>query len=281
MVGDRLEVLLIHRQRYDDWSFPKGKLDPGEHPASAAVREVHEETGVAVRLGPPVARHSYPQQSAAGTVKNVTYWSARPTDRNGAGADGYEPNDEVDDVRWCAMDAAARALTYKRDVAVLKRFSRAAERRAHRSNPLVVLRHGSATARKAWRGNDRRRPLADGGLAQGEQLVPLLRAYGVDTVVSSDSRRCVQTVQPYAAAAGVGVEEDARWSEEAAKPDDVRSAVAALFAGKRRAVLCTHRPVLPWVFEGLGVPVVKLAPGQALVVHRRKGAIVATELLKP
>lgn len=280
-VGHRVEVLLIHRQRYDDWTFPKGKLDPGEHAVTAAVREVHEETGVAVRLGPPVAKHSYPQQSAVGTIKHVTYWSARPTTSNGAEADRYEPNDEVDDVRWCSLDAASSTLTYRRDLGVLKHFGRAAKRLAHRSSPLVILRHGSATSRKAWPGDDRKRPLADDGLAQGDQLVPLLRAYGIETVISSNSRRCVQTVQPYAAAVGAEVIAASRWSEESASRVEVGAAVAELLADKQRTVLCTHRPLLPWVFKALGVPAVKLTPGQALIVHRRKGDIVGTELLKP
>jgi len=280
-VRDRVEVLLIHRQRYDDWSFPKGKLDPGEHAVTAAVREVHEETGVAVRLGPPLAKHSYPQQSDAGTIKHVTYWSARPTADNGADVDRYEPNDEVDDVRWCTLDAASSALTYKRDVSVLKHFRRAAKHLAHRSSPLMILRHGSATARKTWPGDDRNRPLTGTGVTQGDQLVPLLSAYGIETVISSDSRRCVQTVQPYAAAAGVDVIAEAWWSEESASRAEVGAAVAELLAGKQRTVLCTHRPLLPWVFKALGVPTVKLTPGQALIVHRRKGEIASTELLKP
>src|SRR3954469_10161873 len=67
-------VLLVHRPAYDDWSFPKGKLDPGEHAAVAAVREVGEETGVRVRLGVPLARQSYPN---GGRTKVVDYWIGR------------------------------------------------------------------------------------------------------------------------------------------------------------------------------------------------------------
>jgi len=279
--GDRLEVLLIHRQRYDDWSFPKGKLDPDEHLVAAAIREVHEETGVMVRLGPQVIQHSYPQQRPPGVTKNVTYWAARPTDGNGAGANGYTPTDEVDEVCWLDIDEAAARLTYPRDVAVLERFGRIVAQQGHRSDPLIVLRHGSAAARRGWSGEDRGRPLSPKGVAQAHRLVPLLSAYGVDTVLSSDAQRCVDTLQPYADVAGLSVETDARWSEEDAEQDDVHTALAALSADRQRVVVCTHRPVLPWVFKGLGLPAIKLNPGSAVVVHRREGDIVGTELLAP
>ena len=279
--GDRLEVLLIHRKRYDDWSLPKGKLDPGEHAVTAAVREVHEETGVAVCLGPQLTRHRYSMQRPEGATKQVTYWAARPTDGIGAGADAYQANDEVDAVRWMDVDSAPSTLTYARDAAVLEHFVRVARVQGHRSSPLVVLRHASAKARKTWSGNDRKRPLSDEGVEQSRLLVPLLLAFGIDTVVSSDAVRCVRTVKPYAEAAGLRVDPNQRWSEESAGRSDVRTAVAAMRAGDERVVLCTHRPVLPWVFEGLGLPQVKLDPGQALVAHRWDGGIVVTELLRP
>ena len=78
----RGQVLLVHRPKYDDWSFPKGKLDPGEHPAAAAVREVAEETGLRVRLGPPLARQRYRRSSGRhedGVLLDRPGWSATTT----------------------------------------------------------------------------------------------------------------------------------------------------------------------------------------------------------
>ena len=103
------EVVVVHRPRYDDWSLPKGKLDPGESWEEAALREVEEEIGLRCRLGdelPPVFYRDH-----KGRDKAVRYWLMEP---QGAGA-GFEPNDEVDELRWLAPAQAARALTYPHD----------------------------------------------------------------------------------------------------------------------------------------------------------------------
>jgi polyphosphate kinase len=106
------EVLLVHRARYDDWSFPKGKTDPGETDAQAALREVREETGLVCTLGPRVGAVEYP--GPEGTPKVVTYWQMSPE-----GGD-FEPNEEVDRVEWLPLTAALDRLTYERDRALLR-----------------------------------------------------------------------------------------------------------------------------------------------------------------
>jgi 8-oxo-dGTP pyrophosphatase MutT (NUDIX family) len=104
----RPEVLLVHRPRYDDWSFPKGKLDDGESWETAAVREVEEETGLRCRLGTELAETTY--TDAHGRPKRVRYWLMAAT------ADvGFAPNDEVDERRWVPLDEAVRLLSYGRD----------------------------------------------------------------------------------------------------------------------------------------------------------------------
>ena len=268
-------MLLVHRPKYDDWSFPKGKLDPGERAAAAAVREVEEETGLRVRLGPPLSSQRYPIRAG---MKTVVYWTGRPVD--GDDVTGYEANAEIDAVRWVTVDAARRQLTYTHDVDTL---DEALEVRK-RTRTFVVLRHAEARSRRTWSKDDRLRPLLAAGRRQAERLVPVLAAYGVERLVSSSSARCAQTLEPYAAATGLGMELHSVFTEEEATRRAVRQAVADLVEWLETeprdgagVVLCTHRPVLPSVFDALGLEDPGLEKGEMLVVHLRKGRVVAVE----
>ncbi|MDI6912093.1 NUDIX hydrolase [Nocardioides sp.] len=263
-------VLLVHRPRYDDWSFPKGKLDPGEHTVAAAVREVEEETGLHVRLGPPLDGQRYPV--AGGRMKSVAYWTGRAVGDDDVS--GYRPNAEIDQVAWFEYDDALEQLSYDYDRDTLAQ-ARPLRRKTH---PLVVLRHGEARSRKAWRQDDRLRPLVQAGRHQAQRLVPLLAAYDVSRIVSSSSARCVETVGPYADTTGWKLELEDGLSEEDASASSVIAVVDELVAGEEGAVVCTHRPVLPAVFDALGVPDPQLAPGAMLVAHLRRGDVVATEV---
>ena len=104
-------VLLVHRPRYDDWTFPKGKLDPGETFEDAALREVEEETGVRCTLGHQLPSTRY---EVNGRPKLVRYWLMTPQAEL-----GFVPNDETDDLRWVTPDEARALLTYDRDRDVL------------------------------------------------------------------------------------------------------------------------------------------------------------------
>jgi 8-oxo-(d)GTP phosphatase len=263
-------VLLVHRPRYDDWSFPKGKLDPGEHVTSAAVREVSEETGLHVRLGVPLSSQRYPV--TGGRTKQVSYWVGRVVGSDDVS--GYRPNNEIDAVEWVPYDAAMDRLTYDYDRATLKE-ARPQRRRTH---AVVLLRHGHARSRKGWRQDDRLRPLVQLGRTQAQRLVPMLAAYDVTRVVSSGSMRCLETVTPYADTTGWSLEIADGISEEGASASSVAEVVDGLVAGDDSAVLCTHRPVLPSVLDALGLEDTKLEPGSMLVVHLRQGTVTATEL---
>ena len=265
------QVLLVHRPKYDDWSFPKGKLDPGEHSTAAAVREVAEETGLDIRLGPPLSTQSYEVGNGTPSTKVVYYWAGRVVGDDDVST--YAPNAEIDAVRWVPLDKARDLLSYDYDRATLHEF----EAVRKRTFPLVVLRHAKALPRKAWDDDDRERPLSDLGEEQSAHLVPILHAYGVQRVVSSSSRRCWTTVAPYADAADLDLEVNDGLCEEDATPASVAAHVHRLLDGKEPAVLCTHRPVLPWVFEALGLEERKLEPGGMLVVHHRRGRVVAAE----
>ena len=125
------------------------------------------------------------------------------------------------------------------------------------------------------------RPLVTLGESQAQRLVPLLAAFDVTVAHSSSSLRCVQTVTPYAEVTGWPVKLYDELSEEGATVEGVVDVVDALLDGGESAVLCTHRPVLPTVLDALRVPDVKLEPGGMLVVHHRKGRVVASEVLQP
>jgi 8-oxo-dGTP diphosphatase len=110
---EETEIAVVHRPRYDDWSFPKGKLDPGETFEEAALREVREETGLTCRLGPELAFAHYNDNK--GRPKVVRYWLMAVIEDP-----GFEPNDEVDELRWLTPAEATQLLTYSRDRSLVK-----------------------------------------------------------------------------------------------------------------------------------------------------------------
>jgi 8-oxo-dGTP diphosphatase len=262
------QVLLVHRPAYDDWSFPKGKLDRGEEAPVAAVREVLEETGLRVQLGVPLTSQSYPNGSRA---KAVDYWVGRVVGDHDVS--GYAVNSEIDEVAWVAVDKAERRLSYPRDGHTLHE----ALATGRKTRSLVVLRHGQARSRKSWHKDDRKRPLLVRGTAQARAAAPVLAAYGVSRIVTSSSARCVDTVVPYAELSGHPVTRTDRLSEEDATAKRVRRVVDELIAADEDCVLCTHRPVLPAVYDAIGIPREQHATGELVVVHHRRGRVRALE----
>ena len=262
------QVLLVHRPKYDDWSFPKGKLDEGEHVTAAGVREVAEETGLDVRLGPPLRAQRY---AAGNRMKTVHYWMGRVI--GDGDVSQYQANDEIDEVAWVPFDDAMSLLTYPYDRETLRESMLVRKK----TRAFVILRHGQARSRKSWRKNDRLRPLVRTGTLQAQRTVPVLAAYDVSMVATSSSTRCVQSVAPYVDVTDVKPRAFDGLSEEDATDESVREIVRELLDHKGGVVLCTHRPVLPAVFDALGVTEAKLEPGSMFVVHQRSGKVVATE----
>ena len=267
------EFLLVHRPKYDDWSFPKGKQDPGEHVTATAVREVLEETGIEIRLGRPLRPQLYPV--SGGRAKTVHYWVGHVVGDDDVTS--YEVNEEVDDLAWLSEAAAKERMTYLDDIDLLAQFD------DHRktTSSLVVVRHAKAEKRDSWEGPDPARPLNDLGQVQAEALVPLLHAFGVARVITSPSTRCVQTVRPYATEQVLPMTELDALSEEGFDEAAAGDLLAELLTTPEPSVLCSHRPALPRIFELLGVEEEPLAPGELVVCHHRKGAIVATERHAP
>jgi 8-oxo-dGTP pyrophosphatase MutT (NUDIX family)/phosphohistidine phosphatase SixA len=287
---DQLEVLLIHRPRYDDWSWPKGKIDAGETIPECAVREVREEIGLAASLGiplPPIHYH------VASGLKVVYYWAVR------INGDKLVPDGkEVDSVMWCAPEKAARLLSNPSDVAPLEYLQDAHERGELNTWPLLVLRHAKAKPRSSWSKAEGERPLAATGNRQAKAVGRLLQAWKPARVVTSPWLRCVATVAPYAKAAGAKVKlvEALTEHRHQRNPKKTAAVVAALFDKQRPVVVCTHRPALPTVFGQLTnhmpqslaalLPAQEpyLSPGEIVVCHVAPGAssrIVAVEQFKP
>ena len=262
------KVLLVHRPRYDDWSFPKGKLDRGEHVTAAGVREVAEETGLDVRLGPPLRAQRY---ATGNRMKTVNYWMGRVIGSDDVST--YVPNDEIDEVAWVPFDDAMNLLSYPYDRETLRESTLVRKK----TRAFVVLRHAQARARRTWRKDDRLRPLLKPGTLQAQRSVPVLAAYDVTRLSASSSARCVQTLTPYADVTGYRLRTHNGLTEEDATPASVEKIVTRLVELNEGVVLCTHRPVLPAVFEALGMAEVRLDPGAMVVAHLRKGKVVATE----
>ncbi len=277
----QLEVALVHRPRYDDWSWAKGKLDRDEEWPVAAVREVFEETGLHVRLGRPLPSSEYPVLDSAGlaATKQVRYWSAEVV-----GGDGTLVN-EIDEVVWLDVEAAAARLTYARDRDQLRALVRADHSWALATWPLVIVRHAKSLPRSTWSGADTLRPLDARGRERAEALAPILAAYSVTRVLTSPSVRCVETVLPYAVAAELGTRLKAGLSEEgfAQRPARASNHLTQVLERGDPAVLCSHGPVLPVLVEALAgiadadespakaalseIAVHGLGKGEALVVH--------------
>jgi 8-oxo-(d)GTP phosphatase len=264
-----LQIALVHRPHRKDWSFPKGKLELGEHPVAAAAREVAEETGYHVALGRPLPSRRYPVD---GQPKQVRYWVATTLD---AEPPPFFPTDEIDELVWLSPGEAADRLSYPHDVDLLPALTR------HRIDtvPLVVVRHAKAVKRAQWHGTmDAARPLEDRGVAQARRLVPILGAYGIRAVHSSDATRCRDTVQPYARSRQLDLVDEPLLSEEghAAARKASRARMAELLATQVPLVVCSHRPVLPDLLStfdprGAAREHRPLAPGAVLVLHRSFG----------
>lgn len=274
----QLEVALVHRTRQQDWSLPKGKLMEGEAWAAAAVREVAEETGHEVVLGPPLPSQHYRVEDEP---KTVAYWAAR------AAEGGFHPNGEVDELDWLAPEAARSRLSYPHDADVLDAFL-ALHTQLGTTDPdtLVVLRHTKAVKRSAWAGPDRERPLEARGVEDADALVPVLLAFGISRLHASDARRCLETVAPYAAAVAAPVAPEPDLSEESyeRKPTLAAGRTHALLESGGRVLVCSHRPVIPAILTtalghkeavraiGSGLP-----PGGMVVIHHVRGHVLAVE----
>ncbi|CAL8899253.1 ADP-ribose pyrophosphatase [Kocuria varians] len=292
VVDDELQVLVIHRPRYDDWSWPKGKQDDGETLPETAVRELREETGLRITLGVHLADTVY---KVRGHDKLVRYWAAEVSPL----VKPAPEDDEVDRMEWVTPSRARKMLTNKDDVAPLEELVRRHSRGELATRPVIVIRHAKAKPRSSWQRAEGDRPLAATGKRQALAVTRLLAAWQPRRVVTSPWLRCMSTVVPYAKKYNVKVKERPQLTEDTHKRHPKRAAnvTEQLFETERPVVLCTHRPVLPTVLkvlarhmppelaENLPATDPYLSPGQMIVLHMprtgQRSQAVAFELISP
>lgn len=286
--GQGIQVALVHRPRYDDWSFPKGQLGGSEHVLLAAVREVAEETGVRVILGRPLSTSFYQR---SGRSKRVDYWAGYPAPD---GHRRFRPGPEVDDLQWLPVPVARERLSYPRDAELLSEFAAGPTDTV----PLILLRHATAGRRGDYPGNDLDRPLDARGIADAELLAGLLACFGRCRVISSAAERCQATVRPYARLTGADLEveeaftvvhgADPAWRAGGADPADAERRIAELAGQGRPLIVCAHRENLPLLLSaactslGAGKPAGPPLPkGGFWVLHAAGGALAAAERHDP
>jgi 8-oxo-dGTP diphosphatase len=236
--GDRVEVAVIHRPRYDDWSLPKGKLATGESELEAAVREILEETGFHVRVGRPLGVTRYSKETVSGARPKVVRWWAMQAEGG-----GFSPTREVDELTWMAPDQAVERLTRATDVEILERFTAV----PGPTRTVLLVRHAMAGSRAAWRGDDRHRPLDECGVAQADELTRILSRFEVGRIVSADLRRCTETVALLAEAFGLDIESTPVVSEAGypGHEDEAMALVRELGDAEHDAVVCSQGEVIP------------------------------------
>jgi 8-oxo-dGTP diphosphatase len=232
------EIAVVHRPKYDDWSLPKGKVDPGEHLAVTAVRETAEESGFDGALGRFLGDVRYDVPSEAGQEpKVVSYWAMEA--RGGA----FTPNAEVDQLRWLPSDEALEALSRPADRAPLQALLAAPAA----TTTVLLVRHGHAGRRSSWPGPDDLRPLNTLGLSEADAIASVLPAYRPVAVSAAAPLRCAQTVSPLAEAIGVAVEPAPDLSESAYDdhPEHAVAYVRGLAESGRTVAACSQGGVIP------------------------------------
>ena len=270
--GRSIEIAVVHRERHDDWSLPKGHVDAGEHPLQTACREVVEETGLAVVAGRRGLTTGY---EVDGEPKRVDYWVMRCT------GGGFVANDEVDELRWLPPDEAAALCSYQHDREVV---ADAARTDLPRDVAVLLVRHGKAGSSDRWEGPDEERPLTPAGRAQARRLAKALPLFEPASVGSATPLRCRQTVAPLAERLGLTVAERREFGEPefGGDPQEALDAVLRALSEPGVDVVCSQGGTIPAVLQALGVHghgVTGLLPpaakGSVWALGGRRGALVA------
>lgn len=285
--GERLnpkdiEVLIVHRPRYHDWSWPKGKAEANEPIVSAAVREVEEETGKVVTLGAPLTTQRY--RLGSGQTKEVRYWVGTLAPTSEGNEDPafrtrppvkHAPLTEIDQTRWVSPSRADDLLTRRGDRRLLSELVGRAQEGKIGTSTIVLCRHAKAVSRQTWNAGETTRPLTRLGARQAIDLIPLFSALGITEAHSSSWTRCVDTVAPWANIAGVDVQSCEALNEWEVR-DHPRAAQALIESLSHKAgsrvVLSVHRPTIPILLD----PLKTLAPSNLLPVFPSENPWLST-----
>jgi 8-oxo-(d)GTP phosphatase len=281
--GDPLspEVALVHRPRYDDWSVPKGKAKSGEHLLVTALREMSEETGHTVRVGPRLTTVRYGVTSGGRpATKVVTYWSMR------CAGGLFLPNREVDRIEWLTLDAARRRATSASDRVVLDAFLRS----RRDTEALLLVRPGPTTVPARRLKASHSSVLNRSGRGQAAALVPVLEGLGVNDLRSADLPACVDMLAPFAAATGLtvrrqpGLTRDEFTGNERQVADQLLMAASASEA----VAVCGQQRVISGLLAALGRRSMVRPPTETVVkkggwwlLHHRDGTISSYERHEP
>lgn len=259
------EIAIIHRPKYDDYSLPKGKAEPGESLISTAYREVFEETNLTTQFGPFLGSVEY--FSPLG-LKQVSYWAAKSIGEENL----FVPNDEVDRLDWNVISKAVDKLTSETDKEILGRFVNT----FYDTQPLILLRHAKALARSEWPGDDDDRPLDALGQIQASKLASIYQIFNLRQIHTSDAIRCYDTVIQLSKSLGLKLEVTGKLSESSFKKDKERAFdyLKEVIKSNKSALLCSHNPILPKLLakvskkNELTPDNEKLQPADAWILHR-------------
>jgi 8-oxo-dGTP diphosphatase len=271
-----IEIALIHRPRYGDWTLPKGQIEEGETALQCAYRELVEETGIKANFTQQLGSVDYEEN---GQAKRVIFWAAHCA----LDASDFIANEEVDQLRWLTIEEALEEATYPTDLEIILKF----KDQPKRSDTLIILRHTKALERGDWDEPDSQRTLDEVGFDQAQLLIKHLEPFAIDEVYTSDFTRCVQTVTPIAHARGLSITAVPSLNEETFHEDPARavSFANALKQDEKNILICSHNPVIPTMLRGIlntklkNKDLIKLEPGDAWIVHRVNGEIVGLDYL--
>jgi len=267
---DKTEVAIIHRPKYNDWSFPKGKLEVGESLIACAHREVFEETNIQTEFGPFLGDIEYLTPDGK---KQVSFWAAKAITHK-----DFSPNSEVDQLKWVEVKEVKELLTLETDKKILAQFAKL----DFETKPFILLRHAKAITRDEWQGDDDDRPLDSLGQNQAKRLLSIYQVYNIEQIHTSDAVRCYDTVNPMVKGLGIKLEVTGKLSESTYKKDKEKAFDYAkdLIKEDARILICSHNPILPKMLNKLtkksdfDADEGKLSPADGWVIHRSGKEII-------